>query len=90
MTAENFDECLKLVRKDERGYSNHPPIRAERLNGASPHMDYDAYRKRKGERPQDVAKPIGRTLVRRFGHWSLELSPIFGDGRAGQAAAVVG
>jgi lysozyme family protein len=24
MTAENFDECLKLVRKDEGGYSNHP------------------------------------------------------------------
>jgi hypothetical protein len=29
-------------------------------------MDYDAYRKRKGERPQDVAKPIGGTLVRRL------------------------
>ena len=56
MTAENFDKCLKLVLKDEGGYSNHKDDPGGATMWGVTHIDYDAYRKRRGERPQDVRR----------------------------------
>lgn len=56
MTAENFDRSLQLVLKDEGGYSNHPNDPGGATMWGITHIDYDAYRKRKGERAQDVRR----------------------------------
>lgn len=54
MSAENFDKSLKLVLKNEGGYSNHPSDPGGQTMWGITHIDYDAYRKRRGQRPQDV------------------------------------
>lgn len=56
MTAENFDKSLKLVLKDEGGYSNHPNDPGGPTMWGITHIDYDAYRKHHGLRLQDVRR----------------------------------
>jgi lysozyme family protein len=56
MTAENFDRSLKLVLRDEGGYSNNKNDPGGATQWGITHIDYDAYRKRRGQRVQDVRR----------------------------------
>lgn len=56
MTAGNFTKSLKLVLNDEGGYSNHPSDPGGATMWGITHIDYDAYRKRRGLSPKDVRR----------------------------------
>lgn len=56
MAVGNFDRCLKRVLRDEGGYSNDAGDPGGATMWGITHIDYDAYRRRRGERPQDVRK----------------------------------
>lgn len=56
MTAENFNRSLKLVLKDEGGYSNDKNDPGGATMWGITHIDYDAYRKRRGQHVQDVRR----------------------------------
>lgn len=56
MTAGNFTSSLDRVLKHEGGYSNDAGDPGGATMWGITHIDYDAYRKLKGENPQDVRK----------------------------------
>jgi|APCry1669192522_1035417.scaffolds.fasta_scaffold00206_5 lysozyme family protein len=71
MTAENFDRSLALVLKSEGGYSNNPADPGGATQWGITHIDYDAYRKRRGLKPQDVRRmtPQERDDIYRTKYW---------------------
>ncbi|OAF05474.1 hypothetical protein AYJ54_00785 [Bradyrhizobium centrolobii] len=56
MTAENFSDCLRRVLIHEGGYSNDADDPGGATMWGITHIDYDAYRRRKGQPPQDVRR----------------------------------
>lgn len=56
MTAANYDASLKRVLVHEGGYSNDAGDPGGATMWGITHIDYDAYRRLKGEQPQDVRK----------------------------------
>lgn len=56
MAADNFAEALRRVLVHEGGYSNDAGDPGGATMWGITHIDYDAYRRRKGQPPQDVRR----------------------------------